>query len=79
MGDDNISEKEAELVNLEAESPFPLTDIDRWVLSQTDEEFHLQTWEDLKVIIGEECLLLCFGWGRRYLPSGSMLPPILDI
>jgi hypothetical protein len=32
--------------------PFNLTDIDRAVLASTDEEFHLQTWEDLKVIIG---------------------------
>lgn len=32
--------------------PFPLSEIDKWVLSLTDEEFHLQTWEDLKKIIG---------------------------
>lgn len=36
-----------------ADSPFPLTDTDRWVLSQSDEEFHLHDWEELKVIIGE--------------------------
>jgi len=35
------------------EAPFPLTDVDRWVLSQTDEEFKLQSWEDLKVVIGK--------------------------
>lgn len=34
------------------DSPFPLTDIDRWVLSQTDEEFHLQDWNELKEVIG---------------------------
>ena len=32
--------------------PFELNDTDRQVLAQTDEEFHLQTWEELKQIIG---------------------------
>ncbi|KAG6033641.1 hypothetical protein E4U41_006850 [Claviceps citrina] len=35
-----------------AEAPFPLTDMDRWVLSQTDEEFEKHDWEDLEQIIG---------------------------
>lgn len=41
------------------QEPFNLTDVDKWVLSQTDEEFVLHDWEDLKRIIGEffECLL----------------------
>jgi hypothetical protein len=34
------------------EAPFPLTDIDKWVLSQTDEEFKKHDWEDLKQVIG---------------------------
>lgn len=34
------------------ESPFPLTEVDKWVLSLTDEEFHYHDWEDLKKIIG---------------------------
>ena len=34
------------------DSPFPLTDTDRWILSQTDEEFHLHDWDELKDIIG---------------------------
>lgn len=34
------------------ESPFPLTEVDKWVLSQTDEEFQLHTWEELKDVIG---------------------------
>jgi len=38
---------------LEEESPFPLTDVDKWVLSQTDEEFQLHTWDELKDIVGE--------------------------
>ena len=42
--------------NEEDEAPFPLTDVDRWVLSQTDEEFKYHDWEELKEIIGE---LLC--------------------
>ncbi|TGO07413.1 hypothetical protein BTUL_0279g00090 [Botrytis tulipae] len=33
------------------DSPFPLTDTDRWVLSQTDDEFHLHDWDELKEII----------------------------
>lgn len=35
------------------EAPFPLTDVDRWVLSQTDEEFHKHDWEELRTIIGK--------------------------
>ncbi|KAH0594922.1 hypothetical protein MHUMG1_07220 [Metarhizium humberi] len=34
------------------EAPFPLTDVDKWVLSQTDEEFQKHDWEDLKQVIG---------------------------
>jgi hypothetical protein len=34
------------------EPPFPLTEVDKWVLSQTDEEFHCHDWEDLRKIIG---------------------------
>lgn len=32
--------------------PFPLTAIDRELLSMKDEDFHRITWEDLKSIIG---------------------------
>lgn len=35
-----------------AEAPFPLTDTDRWVLSQTDGEFKRNGWDDLVRIIG---------------------------
>ena len=31
---------------------FNLTDVDRQVLAQTDDEFILHNWEDLKAIIG---------------------------
>lgn len=34
------------------EPPFPLTEVDKWVLSLTDEEFNYHDWEDLKKIIG---------------------------
>ncbi len=51
MGDD----RDAKDVPVGIEnSPFPLTEVDRWVLSQTDEEFHLHNWEELKEIIGKE-------------------------
>ncbi len=38
----------------EQESPFHLTDVDKWVLSQTDDTFHLHQWEELKEIIGKQ-------------------------
>ncbi len=44
--------------NGEDESPFPLTEVDKWVLSQTDEEFHLHDWEELKRIIGGDISFL---------------------
>ncbi|KAI5459936.1 hypothetical protein BGZ63DRAFT_415377 [Mariannaea sp. PMI_226] len=36
---------------LPEESPFPLTEVDKWILSQTDEEFRCHDWEDLKNVI----------------------------
>ncbi|KAJ3563434.1 hypothetical protein NPX13_g8200 [Xylaria arbuscula] len=39
-----------------AEAPFPLTEVDKWVLSLTDEEFHYHDWEELRTIIGENNL-----------------------
>ncbi|CAM1502918.1 Fc.00g076940.m01.CDS01 [Cosmosporella sp. VM-42] len=36
---------------LPEEAPFPLTEVDKWVLSQTDEEFHKHDWAELKDII----------------------------
>ncbi|EHA50978.1 hypothetical protein MCOR27_002410 [Pyricularia oryzae] len=33
------------------EAPFPLTDVDKWVLSQTDEEFKYHDWDELREII----------------------------
>lgn len=38
-------------------TPFNLTDVDRQVLSQTDEEFIFHDWEDLKGIIGKFIVL----------------------
>lgn len=35
------------------ELPFPLTDTDRYVLSQTDEEYKYHDWAELKNIIGQ--------------------------
>lgn len=34
-------------------TPFNLTEVDRLVLSQTDEEFVYHDWKDIKEIIGE--------------------------
>lgn len=41
------------------DAPFPLTEVDKWVLSQTDEEFKYHDWEELKVIIGTRGLKCC--------------------
>ncbi|POR39361.1 Uncharacterized protein TPAR_00433 [Tolypocladium paradoxum] len=46
MGDDV-----ARLEVAPEESPFPLTDVDKWVLSQTDEEFKKHDWAGLREII----------------------------
>lgn len=35
-----------------ADAPFPLTEVDKWVLSQSDEDYKLHDWDDLKHIIG---------------------------
>jgi hypothetical protein len=43
---------------LEEDPPFPLTDTDRWILSQTDEGFHLHDWKELNEIIGRLLFLL---------------------
>ncbi|KAF3073102.1 N-acetylglucosamine-induced protein 1 [Trichoderma lentiforme] len=34
-----------------ADAPFPLTEVDKWVLSQSDEDYKLHDWDDLKHII----------------------------
>lgn len=46
------------------DAPFPLTDVDKWVLSQTDEEFKKHGWEELKEIIGKKtcCPGFCMRW-----------------
>lgn len=33
-------------------APFPLTKVDKWVLSQTDDEYTCHTWDELREIIG---------------------------
>jgi hypothetical protein len=59
MGDNDAKPSGTEL---EKEPPFPLTEVDKWVLSQTDEEFHLHDWEELRGILGgcEIYLLDCY-------------------
>lgn len=45
------------------DAPFPLTEVDKWVLSQTDEEFKYHDWDELREIIGMRglrfCVILC--------------------
>lgn len=36
---------------IERFNAFPLTDIDRQILSMTDEEYHLTQWDELSEII----------------------------
>ena len=50
MGDQTSADQGREL---EKDAPFPLTDVDKWVLSQKDEDFHLHDWHELREIIGE--------------------------
>ncbi|KAI8959766.1 hypothetical protein F5Y11DRAFT_289770 [Daldinia sp. FL1419] len=38
------------------DAPFPLTDVDKWILSLTDEEYKYHDWEDVKKIIEENNL-----------------------
>jgi hypothetical protein len=38
------------------EAPFPLTDVDKWVLSLTDEEYQYHTWDELREIVGRSSL-----------------------
>ncbi|CAN8096526.1 unnamed protein product [Discula destructiva] len=33
------------------EAPFPLTDVDKWILSQTDHEFKYHDWDELREIL----------------------------
>ncbi|KAI0390183.1 hypothetical protein F5Y17DRAFT_82378 [Xylariaceae sp. FL0594] len=40
----------------QVEPPFPLTEVDKWVLSLTDDEFHYHDWDELKKIIDENNL-----------------------
>lgn len=35
--------------------PFPLTDLDREILAQTDEEYQYHDWEELKYLLGTKC------------------------
>jgi hypothetical protein len=49
MGDNDAKPSGEEL---EKQPPFPLTEVDKWVLSQTDEEFHLHDWDELRNIVG---------------------------
>ncbi|KAK5946025.1 hypothetical protein PMZ80_000164 [Knufia obscura] len=52
------------------ESPFPLTDVDRYNLSITDAEYKPHTWEELKQIIAENKLETLRRWPsdlRRYI------------
>ncbi len=44
---------------LPVDPPFPLTDVDKWVLSLTDEEFHYHDWEDMRRIISMSCVSYC--------------------
>jgi hypothetical protein len=69
MGDSDVKPRAEEL---EKEPPFPLTEVDKWVLSQTDEEFHLHDWDDLRVIIGRVGTSLCHCTGLSVLMFNQM-------
>ncbi|KAK3995946.1 hypothetical protein QBC44DRAFT_318807 [Cladorrhinum sp. PSN332] len=44
--------------NVEETTPFPLTEVDKWVLSQTDQEFKCHDWEELREILATNQLHL---------------------
>lgn len=39
------------------EPPFPLTDVDKWILSLTDEQYKYHDWEDLRNIVSKYRLI----------------------
>jgi hypothetical protein len=39
-------------VHEQKDAPFPLTEIDLWVLAQKDEDYHFHDWTELTEIIG---------------------------
>ena len=55
------------------DAPFPLTDTDRWVLSQTDEEYKYHSWEELGRIIGRFLFVSWFLWFVFLLPHRQPL------
>lgn len=50
------------------DAPFPLTDTDKWVLSQTDQEFKYHNWDELRNILGEYLLY--------FMPPNLLLGPL---
>ncbi|KAI0180377.1 hypothetical protein GGR52DRAFT_569122 [Hypoxylon sp. FL1284] len=42
------------------DAPFPLTEVDKWILSLTDEEYKHHDWEDMKKIISKSIPLFIF-------------------
>jgi hypothetical protein len=68
MGDQKVVDDGGK--DLEKDAPFPLTDVDKWVLSQTDEEWHFHDWNDLKETIGEQQATpfpFCFATSVQFL------------
>lgn len=49
-------------------APFNLTEVDRQVLSQTDDEFVPHDWENLKDIICKENIALFAYFTRAHIP-----------
>jgi hypothetical protein len=40
------------------DSPFPLTDTDKYVLSLTDEEYQYHYWDELREVVGKSILYI---------------------
>lgn len=55
-----------------ADPPFPLTDVDKWVLSLTDEEFHYHDWDDMSKVIGMHVFHIMSGCYVR--PAAHQVP-----
>lgn len=54
--------------------PFNLTEVDRQVLSQTDDEFVYHDWENLKDIIGKRDRAVFVSW-KRLLSRRHLVMP----
>ena len=69
MGENTGSRESVNEAVMQEDHPFPLTEVDKWVLSQTDEEFHMHDWEELKEIVGEWAVYPRFAFCSHFVQT----------